>query len=460
MQGVEEWYSMNRKFENGMSISQIAREENVDRKTVRKNVRSPTPPTRARRQRPRDSKLDPYKEYIKSRLKQYNLSAQKIFEEISDKGYQGSYSLVKIFVRPLKKDRAIPAEYRYETKPGEQAQVDWFKFGAVEIDEKRTELWCFSMILGYSRMRFVVYTTDTKTTTFIRCHLEAFKFFQGYPKTILYDNTKNVVLSRALKSSESVWNPLFRDFSTHYGFTVRLCKPGKDGAKTKGKIERTGRYIRENFFNGLELTSLSDLNLKAIGWCNKVNAKPHGTTHEVPVKRLEQEAPVLTAFDSKPPFQLVVTEYRKVSRDCFVSYQGNRYSVPWKYAGRGVKLLIRDDQMEVEVEGEVVCSHQIVAGSNQCIRTKAHFEGLLKAVRDKNQAQHRKRMESRQVGDTSADTPEGQTVPPVCPPSDPNSSSGDISPAPSLPPTSYPSPEVEQRALEVYDRLASPEGCK
>lgn len=427
MKTTEEWFEMREKYLQGVSISQIAREEGVDRKTARKYALSPTPPKRRKRKK-RGSKLDPYKPYIKKRLKRWNLSAQKLFEEIQERGYTGGYTLVKTFVRPIKRDTATQAEIRYETKPGEQAQVDWFDFGPIEVDGKRKRLWCFSMIMGYSRTRFVTYTTDAKTTTFIKCHSEAFRYFGGYPTTILYDNTKNVVLKRALKSSDSTWNPLYEDFFSYYGFTPRLCRPGKRGAKTKGKIERTGQYIRGNFFMGLEFDSITDLNHKALAWCNKVNAKVHGTTYEIPFERMKTEISELNPIDARPPYQIVVTECRKISRDCYISYLANKYSVPWQYAGREAKLLITDGTMAVEVGGEIVCTHTIVEGRHRRIRVKAHFEGLLKTKLDENKNRHIRRL-SKQRQSKEPQTRVTQDL------------------------IRYPIVEVEHRDLTIYDEL-------
>ena len=50
------------------------------------------------------------------------------------------------------------------------------------------------MILGYSRMRYIEFVTDMSTSTLIRCHINAFRYFGGYPEEILYDNMKQVVV--------------------------------------------------------------------------------------------------------------------------------------------------------------------------------------------------------------------------------------------------------------------------
>lgn len=102
------------------------------------------------------------------------------------------------------------AVYRYETEPEKQSQVDFGEFGYIDIDGKRRKFYAFSMILGYSRIRYVEFTTDISTENLIKIHLNAFTLFGGFTDTILYDNMKQVVIDRRLRirnpdSTKSSW---------------------------------------------------------------------------------------------------------------------------------------------------------------------------------------------------------------------------------------------------------------
>ena len=107
-------------------------------------------------------------------IDRHNLSAVRIYEELRKKGFQGSYSLVKQYSRPMRNDRKVRVVYRYKTDPGKQSQVDFGEFEYIEIDRKRRKVYTFSMILGYSRMRYSEFTTDISTRNVIRMHLNAF----------------------------------------------------------------------------------------------------------------------------------------------------------------------------------------------------------------------------------------------------------------------------------------------
>ena len=202
-------------FNQGLSISEIARETCHSRVTVRKYIHSQIPPIPEKRSK-RPGKLDDYKEYIDQRLQEYPLTAARIYREIQEQGFEGRYTIVKDYVREMRPKVGVPAVYRFETKPGVQAQVDWAECGQIDIDGSHRKLYCFTMVLGYSRMRYAEFTLRIDVHTLIECHLHAFHYFGGYPQEILYDNMKQIVLKRAPKSSDSDWNSKFADFLVVY----------------------------------------------------------------------------------------------------------------------------------------------------------------------------------------------------------------------------------------------------
>ena len=166
--------------------------------------------------------------------------------------------------------------------PGKQGQMDW---GFLEDHVEEAVL--FSMIWGYSRIRYLELLTDMSTNALIRCHQNAFRLFGGYPEEILYDNMKQKVIKRLLKQEGSALNRQFEDFTGFYGFKPILCRPYR--GQTKGEVERSVQFVRDNFIVGIKYNSLSDLNGRALAWCNKVNGKVHATTSEIPFERLKKE---------------------------------------------------------------------------------------------------------------------------------------------------------------------------
>ena len=199
----EGWYMIKEMKDQGLSISEISRRLGISRTTVRKYLRSGKIPQYHRN--PPGSLMDKFVPLVRDMIDRDNLSAVRIHEELQKRGFEGSYSLVKKHCRSLRKDRQILAVYRYETDPGKQSQVDFGEFGYIEIDGKRRKLYAFSMILGYSRMRYVEFTTDISTRNVIRLHLNAFRFFGGCTDTILFDNMKQGTPRKTYDLPMQVW---------------------------------------------------------------------------------------------------------------------------------------------------------------------------------------------------------------------------------------------------------------
>jgi transposase len=359
-----------------INISELSRETGYDRKTIRKLLAQNKVP-RNNKRRSRTGKLDPHKGYIQERLTKYpQLSGVRIHDEIRGQGYTGSYTLLKEYLRTVRPMPVVLPEYRYETKPGVQSQADWSECGFLLEGTVKKKIYCFNMILGYSRMRYIEFTHSLDLYAFIECHIHAFEYFGGVTHEILYDNLKPVVLTRRYPSTASDFHPIFTDFRDHFGFISRLCRPSR--AKTKGKIERTVGYVKDNFLYGRQFNSLDDLNHQAKEWLDTANHRVHGTTYEIPAERLLKEN--LTPISSISPYILRRTIERKISKDCYLSLNGNRYSVPWRFARQNAVTEIRDQQVLISVDGEVVCEHPLLQGKHQISRNKEHIKGLLKEI--------------------------------------------------------------------------------
>ncbi|MCX6699230.1 MAG: IS21 family transposase [Methanomicrobiales archaeon] len=361
-----------------VNICALSKQMGYDRKTIRKYLSPRKSPLELHRQQ-RKSKLDPFKDHLRQRLEQFpRLSSVRLLEEIQSQGYTGRDTILKDYLRAVRPKPTTLAEIRYETKPGVQAQVDWSDCIYVLPDGTRKKVYCFSMVLGYSRMRYVEFHTTTNLTTFLKCHQNAFEYFGGVTQEILYDNIKVVVINRKNPSTASDFHPAFVDLRDHYAFTAYLCRPYR--AKTKGKIERAIGFVKDNFIYGRIFSSIDDLNNQARQWMEKVNHQVHGTTFEIPADRFPKEN--LRSISSIPPYLIKRYEERLISKDCYVSLYGNRYSVPWQYARRNAGVEVIDQRVLIAVDGTVICEHPLLEGRHETSRKKEHFEGLLKAIRD------------------------------------------------------------------------------
>jgi transposase len=352
----------------GLSIRDIARRTGVSRNTVRRVLRGEHP--MQVQAGARGSMLEPYRDYVRERFERYQLSAVRLIEEIRPMGYTGSLSTLRRYLQGLRApaDRLAKLTVRFETPPGKQAQADWAECGRFPLpDGSRLTVYAFVMVLSFSRALFVHFTTSMRLAELMRCHCLAFEFFGGWPQQLLYDNMKQIRLSR------SQLNEAFVDFAEHYGFVVKTHRPYRP--RTKGKVERLVDYVKDNFLAGRTFESLEDLNAQAAHWRDGVaNRRVHGTTGLVPAEQLPLET--LTPLASRPVYQPSQPVRRTVTREAMVHYQGSRYSVPPAHAGQAVKVRCESGHLLVHCGDTVIADHRAALKPGQCIVAKEHVADL------------------------------------------------------------------------------------
>ena len=367
----EKWMELRNDRLKGMSYTELSKKYHIDPRTAKKYAESAQRPE-YKLTEPKPTKLDEYKQQIDLWLEEAPYSAVRVLEKLAEQGFEGKYSIVKEYVRCKKMDMDEKATVRFETMPGLQGQMDWahFEDHTVLEDGKIKKLYCFLLILGYSRMRYIEFVTDMSTNTMIRCHANAFRYFGGYPEEILYDNMKQVVIKRLLKQEDSTLNRQFEDFAGFYGFKPVLCRPYR--GQTKGKVERTVQFVRDNFMVGIKYSSLDHLNGQALAWCNKVNGKAHGTTGDIPFERLKKEG----LNPLKREYIIDKINLRRVQKDCLISYAGNHYSVPAEYAGRDVAVVALDNMLAAYHEGKQIALHRISYQKKDMVVNAHHYRRL------------------------------------------------------------------------------------
>ncbi len=373
MLNTETRFMIKDLYRRGVTISEIARITGHSRRTIRAIVcGSLNPPPQTRKGRTK--KLDPFVPYLEKRIAEGVFNCRKLLVEIQRQGYQGSWSLLKNFVRPYRAARQRDATVRFETEPGEQGQVDWAHFGYIEHHGRRRRLYAFVMTLGWSRAMYVEFTVSADAAWWLRGHVHAFRYFGGVPREVLHDNLKTAVLERGPDGAVH-WNPRYLDFADYYGFSPRACRPYR--AQTKGKVESAIRYVRGNFWPGLRFFDLADLNRQCREWLDgTANRRVHGTTGEVPFDRLPLEK--LLPLDGKPDYDTSLITFRRSTRDCFVAYDGNYYSVPAGYARRILQVKETEDGQLIilDVEGAEIARHRLVEGQRLRVVEAAHYAPL------------------------------------------------------------------------------------
>jgi transposase len=308
----------------------------------------------------RGSKLDAWEPQLRELLQRYpNITATRMFEELAKLGYKGRYSLVRDRVRELRSRPIKPLTVRFETGPGEQAQMDWSTYEIPFTEEGRRKVNAFSYVLAYSRRQYVSFTERQDFDATVREHIQAFRHLGGPAAVCLYDNMK-VVVTR-WEDGQPIYNTRFLSFATHYGFKPWACQIRRP--QTKGKVERPFQYIEGNLLNGRAFRSLEHLNEVARCWLSEIaDRRQHGTTRKTPLELHAEELPHLLPMPNLE-FDTSQVVYRHVESDGTIRYENNRYSVPWQLVGE--LLPIRISERSLIVYGRnlnPVAEHRLAQG--------------------------------------------------------------------------------------------------
>lgn len=368
---TEEFMDIHSLRRAGFSMRAIARKLGIHRDTVKAHLESESLP-RYRKQKRRESILDPYHQIIEDYLEQDDYQATWIFERLQKMGYGGSYETLRDYVRKIKEKQVRLAYTRFETEPGLQAQVDFGDFQIAEPDGSTTTVYAFSMLLGFSRAMHVEYIERCTFESFMDCHINAFKHLGGVPAEILYDNMKNVVSDR--KGGKVSFNMEFLHFAHHYGFTPRACPPYSPWVK--GKVERPMDYIRERFWRGYTFTTVETLNRDMRSWLDETaNQRVHGTHRQSVLVRWQEEIPLLGKLPSAD-YDTSLKVYRTVYKDCQISYNANRYLVPHHVVGKKVLLKIKNGIIRIFHDHDFLVKYQETEGKSNLVGDRLFYEQL------------------------------------------------------------------------------------
>ena len=382
---------MLRHLRRGQSNRTVAKTVGIDRKTVARyrtwateqgllegalpplgelhrmaeeTLNSPVPPQNT-------SSVEPYREVV-GKLRQEGVEVAAICERLKERGYTGSYSSVYRFVRNLE-PRTPDVTVRVETKPGEEAQVD-FGYAGRMVDPETGELrktWLFVMQLSWCRHQYPEFVFDQTVETWLRLHRNAFDFFGGVPERVVIDNLKAGIVQACWHEPQAQQS--YRECAEHYGFLITPCRPGTP--QHKGKVEKGGvHYVKRNFLGGREPTTITQANRDVKRWAlTTAGERVHGTTKEKPLERFELERAALQSLPSAA-YDLAVWKQVKLHRDCHLVFDHAYYSAPFRLVGQ--PLLVRGGSREVQI---FTSDYQLVATHDRAQRSgqrRTHLDHL------------------------------------------------------------------------------------
>ena len=312
-----------------MGTRKIAKKLGLSRNTVKNALKSEDAPE-YKRETYINPELEPFHDFIIETYFVKKLKGSRVLNELRSKGCNVSSSAFYRYIQQYKPE-FTRSFMRYETKPGEQGQFDWSPY-TVMIGGKQIKIQVFCFILGCSRYRTYMYSLSQTQSSVFEALEEGLTRIGGVPERIQTDNHATLYIAK-----KKEWNPRYLQFASHYGF-----HPSRSEFRSpwsKGKVENPFSYLENHFIADNKFESFEDFSMKLLDFEKQVNHRIHTTTKKTPVELFNVEVAELSPLPNNR-FIGVSEEFRKVSSDCLISVDGNRYSVPHIFAGRDVWIRI------------------------------------------------------------------------------------------------------------------------
>jgi hypothetical protein len=145
----------------------------------------------------------------------------------------------------------------------------------------------------------------------------------------------------------------------------------------KGRVENAVGYVNKHFLAGLELPDFGALNPAARQWRDTIaNARVHGETKATPTTLWHKERPSLHPLPLHPCDIATVSQVR-ASRQCRITLDTNRYSVPAHYAGQALTRKTYPDRLCIYPGDGLVARHTRRYDRCQDIEDPDHPKPLL-----------------------------------------------------------------------------------
>ena len=324
---------------------------------------------------PRPSVLDPYRGYVVETLERYpGLVATRIYDMLVDRGYTGSLRTLRRFVLPNRPAAAREVYVRVETLPGEQSQIDWAHVGHIRVRGGVRPLYCFVLLLRYSRAIWAELVLEQTTVSLVRSLVRASEYFEGATHQWLFDNPKSIVAAREGRAIR--FQAELVELAGTLHVSLRACRIRTP--TDKGGVERGIRYLKTRFFPARVIPSLEAGNaalmhfLENIAMQRRHPEQKQRTVAEVFAEERERLLPLPRAGI---PTELVTNV--PADKTALVSFDTNRYSVPPEAANRILRLVASDVEVRL-LDGErVVARHARSWAKNTVVEDPAHRAAIV-----------------------------------------------------------------------------------
>jgi hypothetical protein len=218
--------------------------------------------------------------------------------------------------------------------------------------------------------------------TVCQAHEQAFFFFGGIPKTIVYDQDRTMVVDENI--GDIILTFAFKQYTRTRSFALHFCR--KADPESKGKVENVIQYVKKNFLYNRAYSDLAVLNQEALAWLARTaNYLPHNLTKKSPEKEFLIEKEFLNSYVPLTSENKERKRYH-VRKDNKIAYKSNFYSVPvGTYQGSGTQIELQENNNRLEIYNlshELICSHNLSFETGQIIINTHHKRDTSKSMEE------------------------------------------------------------------------------
>jgi transposase len=374
----------NAHHRDELSIRGLSRRFGVHRRTVREALTSAIPRPRKLAERPSPaigpwtSTIDAWLEADKSAPRKQRHTARRVWQRLVDEHRAAvSETSVRRYVAKAKGRRPIPpAEVMVpQTHPlGYEAEVDFGRVSVILAGDQ-IELWMFVMRLSASGRAFHRVYGNEAQEAFLDGHVRGFAHL-GVPVRVRYDNLKPAVV-KVMMGRTRAETDRFVALRSHYLFESFYCRPGLEGAHEKGGVEgEVGRFRRRHLVPVPRVDSLAELN-EIVASGDRLDDLRHVDGRRLSVAaHYSLERPHLR--EAPEPFPLGLDLRCRVDPKSRISVRQCLYSVPVRYAGTRVAVVLGAETVEVRDGSHLLARHPRAIGRNVETYELDHYLEVLK----------------------------------------------------------------------------------
>jgi hypothetical protein len=215
---------------------------------------------------------------------------------------------------------------------------------------------CFVMVLCYSRLLYVEFVRSERFEEFIRCHENAFRYFDGlHAESYWYDNLPTAVSERV--GALVRFNARFMAYCGHHHLNPHACNKAR--GNEKGRVENGIKYVRSNFWPGRNFKDFDDLVHQAIEWMDgTANLREHQATRKVPRLMFDAEERSFLNKVNPTPYETDEVFSKELRPDYHILYETNLYSAPWTLVNLVVTVRVSRLEILIYYRSHLVARHR------------------------------------------------------------------------------------------------------